>query len=174
MMKWLFFIGLLIASMPCLAIEEQPIYETETFTIDEIKSQIKNFTKTPKGGIAWELFAKTKDDVYTTIIDGEEWEGIKPKFTEQIKQLDGQSIKMSGYMFPLDQTKGQSHFLFGPFPLSCPYHYHAPNSLTIEVHADKTIPFSYDSIIVEGTLELVSEDYEYNTFYRLRDARLVQ
>jgi len=174
MLKYIFLIGLLMFSTPALALEEQAVYSTETYTIEDITSQIKNYTKTPDGGVAWEVFSETKESPYKITRDGEEWEGVKPEFTDTIKQFNGETVKMSGYMFPLDQTDEQSQFLFGPFPLSCPYHYHAPNSLTIEVHTDKPIKFTYDPITITGTLELVPEDYDYNTFYRLNDASIVK
>lgn len=78
-------------------------------------------------------------------------------------------------MFPLDETENQKLFLFGPFPLSCPFHYHVTPSLVLEVHADKhSVKFSYDPVVMTGTLELVPDDPEYSTFYRLKDAKQVK
>ena len=173
-MQYIIFSLCFLLALPVYALEEQTINSTETYSLDEIVDQISNFTKTPEGGIEWELFSQTKEEPYKITRDGQEWEGVKPEFSNALKKWDGETVKMSGYMFPLDQTNEQSQFLFGPFPLSCPYHYHAPHSLTIEVHADKPIDFSYEPITVEGTLELVYEDFEYNTFYRLKKAKLIK
>lgn len=172
MIQYLIVFIVILWPVPSMAIEEETVYSTQTITLDDIVGQMSNFTSTPEGGTDWELFSKTKEVPYSLMRNGEEWEGLKPEFPDALKQLAGTTIKMTGYMFPLEQTDGQSLFLFGPFPLSCPYHYHAPNSLTIEVHADKPINFSYDPVTIEGTLELVPEDYEYNTFYRINAARL--
>jgi hypothetical protein len=155
-----------------MALEEQTIYSTEIFTFDEIIGQINNFTKTPKDGVDWVLFSETKEIPYSVMRDDNLWEGLKPEFLDELKKLDGKKIKMSGYMFPLDQTEKQSNFLLGPFPLTCPYHSHAPMNLTIEAHAKKPVPFSYDAVTVEGVLELVPMDFEYNTFYRLKDVQI--
>ena len=174
MIKILLLAVVLVTSSPALALEEEPPYSTQTLTDEEIVGQIQNFTSTPEGGVDWKLFSETEDVPYKVEREGQEWEGVKPKFSAGLKNLDGKTIKMSGYMFPLDQTAKQSQFLFGPFPLSCPYHYHAPNSLIIEVHTDKPISFSYEPITLQGTLELVPEDYEYNTFYKLQSARIVK
>jgi len=77
-------------------------------------------------------------------------------------------------MFPLDVTEDQRLFLFGPFPMSCPYQYHVGPALVLEVHAqDHPVAFSYDPVQLTGTLELVPEDKEYSVFYRLKDARKV-
>jgi hypothetical protein len=174
MLKIIALLTLVLWPLKSMAIEEQPIYSTEVFSLDEIVGQMSNFTSTPEGGIDWEIFSQTKNVPYKIKKDDQEWEGVKPDFTDEIKKLDGTSIKMTGYMFPLDQTEEQSLFLFGPFPLTCPYHYHTPNSLTIEAHANKPIKFSYEPITIEGTLELVPQDYEYNTFYRLNNVKVDQ
>lgn len=167
-----------VFTMPAVALEEQPIYETDTvegYSAEFIASQMENFSKTPDGGTSWDLFSQTKEEPYKfTDKEGVEWEGLKPQFSEELKALDGRSITMQGYMFPLDETEQQSQFLFGPFPLSCPYHYHAPNNLTIEVNAAKPVNFSYEPITISGKLELVPEDYEYNTFYKLKDVQIVK
>lgn len=150
-------------------------YTTETFTLEDLIDQIPNFTTTPDGGVDWKIFAETKEEAYSVVReDGIEWEGVKPVFADAIKKLDGKTVKMTGYMFPLDQTEEQTQFLFGPFPLSCPYHYHVSNNMTVEAHAKKPIEFSYEPVTVEGVLELVPLDYEYNTFYRLRDVKVVK
>ncbi len=169
-MKLVIFITCVFLSFQAMALEEQTIYSSEMFSLDEIIGQIDNFTKTPEGGIDWKLFSETKEVSYSITRNNDLWEGVKPKFSDELKKLDGQKIKMSGYMFPLDQTEKQKNFLLGPFPLTCPYHSHSPINLTIEAYAKNSIQFSYDAITVEGILELVPQDFEYNTFYRLKDA----
>ena len=49
---------------------------------------------------------------------------------------------------------------------------HTSANLIIEVHAKKPIPFSYDAVNIEGMLELVPKDDEYNVFFRLREAKI--
>ena len=164
-----------LLSSPVLALEEQEVYSTEIYSLDKIVDEIPNYTKTPEGGVDWAVFSKTKATPYKiTQDDGEVWEGVKPEFTSAVQNLNGQKIKMTGYMFPLDQTEEQKQFLLGPFPLSCPYHSHTPINLTIESYADVPIKFSYEPITVEGVLELVPEDLEYNTFYRLKGVSLLK
>jgi len=36
------------------------------------------------------------------------------------------------------------------------------------------VPFSYDPVTLTGRLELVEDDPELSTFYRLKDARLAK
>lgn len=77
-------------------------------------------------------------------------------------------------MFPLNADKGQKMFLFGPFPISCPYHYHVGPALVIEAYGLETIEFKYEPITIKGILELVIEDNEYNIFYRLRNVKILK
>lgn len=172
-MRYLVFLLCFLLAFPSFAaMEEEPAYKTETYSFSTIVGAIPEYTKTPEGGIDWALFSRTKQIPYSIEKEGETWEGVKPEFSDEIKNLEGKKIKMTGYMFPLDQSEEQSKFLFGPFPLTCPYHYHASASLTIEAHAEKPILFNYDPVTIEGVLELVPEDFEYNTFYRLKDVQM--
>lgn len=135
---------------------------------------IPEFVTTPEGGVSWGLFNSTEEEEYL-YEDEEEYTymGVRPIFGEELKNLEGTEILIQGYMFPLGQTEGQELFLLGPFPLSCPYHYHVPPKLIIEVHAKDAEKFSYDAVNVKGTLELVPKDDEFNVFYRLKDAKIV-
>lgn len=148
--------------------EEVTIEKTRT-----IEDYIADYVDVPEGGINWRLFGKTKEiQIETKTDDGFDLVYIKPDFPEDVKELDGQTVKVRGYMFPLGEAEAQTQFLFGPFPLSCPYQYHVGPALVIEVYADKKpVKFSYDPVTVTGRLELVYDDPEYSVFYRLRDAK---
>ena len=142
---------------------------------DDLISFVDDFVDLPKGGTSWHVFGETGMDEYPIIDkDGNEWIGVRPKFTEKIKKLDEKEILVQGYMFPLDQDEKQSLFLLGPFPLSCPYHPHTSSNLLIEVHSKNPILFSYDAVNIKGKLELVPKDDDYNMFFRLRNAELVK
>lgn len=143
----------------------------QTYTVDDLLSNIGSFVKTPKGGVEWTVFGKTKQIPYKfKSKEGYDGEGFRPEFSAELKKLDGQEIIIQGYMFPLGQDEKQSEFLLGPFPVSCPFHYHVTANMIIEVHAQKPIPFSYDPVNIKGTLELVPHDDEFNVFYRLKNA----
>ena len=146
----------------------------ETFSPDDILPNIEKFIETPEGGISWELFAQTLQHEYAyTDENGEQWEGIRPDFSEALKALDGTEILLQGYMFPIGPDEKQEKFLLGPFPASCPFHYHITPNLIIEAHAKKPVDFSYDSVNIKGTLKLVPKDDEYNVFYRLYNAKIM-
>lgn len=144
-----------------------------TYTQEDIIANIKNFVETPDGGAAWDVFGETVQHDYSyKDEDGMEWSGVRPEFSDALKALDGTDILIQGYMFPLGQSEKQELFLLGPFPVSCPFHYHVTPNLIIEVHAKTPVAFSYDPVTIKGTLELVPTDDDYNVFYRLNEATL--
>lgn len=141
----------------------------------EILQSIPDFVTVPDGGLDWRDLATTKSIQYAFWGDeGQRQQGVKPDFSREIKALDGKVVKIQGYMFPLAAEEEQATFLLGPFPISCPYHYHVGPALVIEASAVEKIDFSWDALTLTGVLELVPQDDRYNIFYRLHDARLVE
>ena len=169
------FLCLLIASFsgPASALTYEKGSDSATRTLSDY---IKDYVDTPAGAVDWKVFAKTKEiDIEGKTKDGYDFQYYKPGFTPQVKALDGKMVTIKGFMFPLEETQKQKLFLFGPFPVSCPFHYHVTPSMVIEVHADKMpVKFSYDPIVLTGRLQLVQKDMENSTFYRLMDAREVK
>lgn len=142
-----------------------------------IEDFIKDFVDIPAGGTDWKVFGKTKViNINTKDEQGMDWVYQKPDFPPEVKKLDKTKIRIKGYMFPIDADEKQSEFLFGPFPLNCPFQYHVSPALVIEAHTAQDFPikFSYDPITIEGTLELVPEDKDLSTFYRLKDVKLIK
>ncbi len=154
---------------------------TDTITLDlkpsqqEIVQSIDKYVAIPEGGMDWKLLSKTKSIPYSYEDDeGNEIKGVRPEFDPALKALDTQDITMQGYMFPLNAGDEQTSFLFGPFPVSCPYHYHVGPALVIEAHTNEAVKFGFEPITLTGRLELVPKDDEYNLFYRLKNARLTK
>lgn len=144
---------------------------TQTYSEEFILSRIPDFVATPEGGTDWQLLGETREIPYTEKDkQGFERTGVTPEFPDALKKLDGKTVILRGFMFPLDQSERQKVFLLGPFPLTCPYHYHVSNNLIVETHMKQPLAFSYDPVTIEGRLELVPRDDDYNTFYRLHDA----
>jgi len=141
-----------------------------------LQDYIKDYVDIPEGAIDWRTIGKTREiNVEGKDKDGYDFQYYKPDFPPEIQALNGKEIKIKGFMFPLDPTDNQTWFLFGPFPINCPYQYHVGPSLVLEAHADDhPVKFSYDPIILTGTLELVPLDTENQVFYRLRNARQIK
>ena len=72
----------------------------------EMFSSIDDFVSLPEGGTPWKVFEDTGMDEYTfEDSEGFEWTGVRPEFTDEIKQLANKKILVQGYMFPLDQNE---------------------------------------------------------------------
>lgn len=126
--------------------------------------------------LSWRVFAETQQ----TRITEETEDGFinmyyKPTFTENLLRRNGETIRVTGFMFPLEQKSRQGIFLFGPYPLSCPYHYHVPNSLVLMVEMENALPLTLQPIVLEGTLEIEfdAEQHLYY-FYKMTNAKLVR
>ena len=146
-----------------------------TPSVEEVVDSIPKYVSIPEGGLDWKLFAKTKSIPYSYDDEnGKAAYGVKPEFPENLQKLGGQNIIMQGYMFPLHAEENQSVFLFGPFPVSCPYHYHVGPALVMEAHGREAIEFGFEPITLKGRLELVPRDDEYNVFYRLLEAERIE
>lgn len=154
-----------------LSMESMDGHATQTLT-----DLIGDYLEVPDNVLDWKILGATKViEIDTRDADGMDLVYDKPEFTDVVKKLDGQKVRIKGFMFPLDETDAQTEFLIGPFPSSCPYQYHVGPNLVIEAHADDDpVKFTYDPITLEGTLELVPEDQDYSTFYRLRGAHIVK
>lgn len=141
---------------------------------EEVVASIAEYVTVPDGGLDWKTFSETKSIPYSFEgDDGEELHGVRPEFPADLMALDGAEVLMQGYMFPLTAGEGQEIFLFGPFPVSCPYHYHVGPALVMEAYSQEKIEFGYDAITVRGRLELVPRNDDYSIFYRLRDVTVV-
>lgn len=169
--KFLFFITvILLSSQNAAALTYEDGADAPTRSIEDY---IEDYVDIPKGAVDWKVFGKTKQiEVIGKTEDGFDLQYFKPEFPPEVKSLEGKEITIKGFMFPLEESEKQKTFLFGPFPMNCPFQYHVGPTLVIEVHTNgKPVEFSYDPIIMKGILELVSEDTDNSTFFRLRNAR---
>ena len=122
--------------------------------------------------IPWQLFGKTKEIEDCTIDkDGFDYCLIKPVYDDKIKKYNGKKVTIMGFMFPLEQSEKQKRFLIGPYPLSCPFHYHVGPSQVIEISSDEAVDFSFDPITIKGELK-VKYNEETGTFYYLKIMKL--
>lgn len=173
MRNFLLFCCLFLLAGPAQALTHEEGADAPTRTLADL---IGDYVDTPEGALDWKTLGQTKETLTKgKFDDGSDVEYFKPTFPDTVKALNGQQVTIKGFMFPLEESDAQKQFLFGPFPVNCPFQYHVGSSLVIEVHSGaKPVPFTYDAITLSGKLELVAEDKEFSTFYRLRDAQIVK
>lgn len=128
--------------------------------------QIWRPAPTPPGGLDWNTIAniefKPKDvgDFYL----GE------PIHSEEVLALDGQTVKINGYMIPLEASEMQSRFVLMAYPHSCPFDMPVGAGGYVEIQADFPVEYTYDPVLVEGTFQVL-EDYSRGLYYKISAAR---
>lgn len=160
-MRWLLPVLILLVPLyaPAISLQDSPLLSPETMPLPQ----------TPERALPWKVLYSTKEtNRKVTFPDGSYSFETTPAFTSDVKALDGKKITFYGFMFPLEQSDAQSDFLIGPYPPSCPFHYHVPPSLIVEVRTKKPIAFTWDGLTVTGTLELAKGPSD--VFYILKDA----
>lgn len=120
----------------------------------------------PEDGVSWHLLGATGERI--EIIDG--FSHLRPIFSDEVKALDGDTIRIKGFMYPMDSEPRQRQFLFTALPPSCPYCLPAGPGYIIEAHAREPLRFSWDAMLLEGRLEL-QDEHPYGLFFRLLDVR---
>ncbi len=153
-----------VAAGPALALTEE-----KTISKEVVLSFQDLIPEAPEGGVSWDLLGSTKANEV-----GEE-ENLRyvPDFPEAVSVLDGTTVKIRGFVFPLDQAEKQSRFLLTAYPPSCPFCLPAGPSMLVEVLApDNPVEFGGDPVLMEGRFAVLQDD-ETGLFYRMTDARSV-
>lgn len=157
-----------IFSLSAFAVSFEPGSEDE----DYAAQYLDQIPKAPLGAVEWETLFKIGEE---EVID----QGLslyKPIFSPAVKKLAGKTVKVKGFMFPLDMSETQHHFLLSAFPPSCPFH--APGGprhiIEVFVEKDQGIEFTYDPLIVEGEMELLEFDEDNGLYYRMNKAKMVE
>ncbi|MEM1141301.1 MAG: DUF3299 domain-containing protein [Pseudomonadota bacterium] len=132
--------------------------------VNVISLRANGFPSLPEidGGLAW-------SDLMAARISYTE-QGISVAFPEQIKDLDDKTVKLTGFMMPLDADVTQRHFLLTSNPPSCFFHIPGGPAGAVEVFSPDGVEPSWNPLVIEGKFELVDSD-EYGVIYRLQEAR---
>lgn len=150
---------ILAGAAPALAaVQPRPLAPTES---------VWKPAATPPGGVAWSVLEATKE-ITRTGKDGFIYS--KPAFTPQVQALKGRTVKVSGYMMPLQNGKMQTHFVLLAYPPDCPFHLNPAPTQFIEVKTSKPVAVSSGVTTIQGSLQLLGED-EGGVFYRIYDGR---
>jgi uncharacterized protein len=120
---------------------------------------------TPPGGVAWSLLESTKEITRT---DKAGFIISKPNFPAAVRALNGKTVRVSGYMMPLENGALQTHFVLLAYPPDCPFHLNPNPTQFIEVKTKSGLTFDYRVKTIEGKLELHGQD-ESGIFYKIFD-----
>jgi hypothetical protein len=93
------------------------------------------------------------------------------EFPEAVSERSGETVKLSGFMMPLETGVTQRWFLLTSHPPSCYFHVPGGPAGAVEVFAEEGIEVSWDPIVLEGRFEALEKSD--SAVYRLSDARIV-
>lgn len=114
-----------------------------------------------RGAVAWSLLAKTA----IRKVDGR----LGPDFPGALKPLDGRTVKLQGYILPIEAGQAHRRFLLSAWSPSCPFCLTAGPEAMVDVKARREIAYSLEPVVVQGRLELLKND-PAGMFYRMVDA----
>lgn len=114
-----------------------------------------------RGAVPWSLLSAT------TIkkINGK----LGPAFSPALQPLNGRTVKLQGYILPLEAGQTHSYFLLSAWSPTCPFCITAGPEAMVEVRAKTALKYSTDPVVVEGRLMLLESD-PGGMFYRLVEA----
>ena len=98
---------------------------------------------------------------------------LSATFPDEILENNGKTVKLVGFMLPLETKPKQQHFVLTSHPPDCFYHVPGGPAGSVEVFANKPLEASFGPLALEGRLETL-ETSETDVLYRLHDARALE
>jgi len=95
---------------------------------------------------------------------------VVPVFPPAVQSLDDKSVKVQGFMLPLEPGEKQKHFLLSAVPTTCSFCVPAGPEGLVEVRTSTPVKYTVDAITVQGRLAVLKDD-KYGLFYRVVDAQ---
>lgn len=121
------------------------------------------------GVVSWDTLREL-DVVYET--KGPGMTDFRTSFTSALLELDGKTVKLIGFIYPMEAGEDHRRFLLAAYPPSCPFCLPGGATEMVEVLASTPVRFTYEAIVLEGRFELLRDDPS-GLLYRLHDARPV-
>ncbi|RZL38585.1 MAG: DUF3299 domain-containing protein [Rubrivivax sp.] len=97
---------------------------------------------------------------------------IIPSFPAAVQALDRRTVKVQGFMTPLEAGDRQQHFLLSSVPTTCSFCVPAGPEGMVEVRTKKPVRYTLEPVVVEGVLAVLMDD-PYGLYYRVEDGNAV-
>ena len=94
---------------------------------------------------------------------------VVPVFAANVQALNNRTVKLEGFMLPLEAGEKQRHFLLSSVPTTCAFCIPAGPEGLVEVRSRTPLKYSLEPVLVEGRLAVLSAD-PYGLYYRITDA----
>jgi len=91
------------------------------------------------------------------------------EFPQALRSLDGEMVRLKGYMYPLETGETHARFLLSAFPPACPFCLPGSARTLVDVRCAEPLGYTLDAVMVEGRLTLLEND-DSGLHYRLTEA----
>ena len=152
------------------ALSEETEPDASLINPDDIPSVHNTFYQVPEGAIGWDVLGTLDIEIEVT---GPLRSNVTKSFSEEVKALDGETVRVMGFLYPLKGGVAHEHFLLTAWPPSCPFCLPSGPTHMVETFAADPVEFSEGAILMAGRLELLENDPS-GFLYRMQDAELVE
>lgn len=114
-----------------------------------------------EGIVSWKLLSSVTTKV--------EKNRVVPTFPAPVQALNDKTVRVQGFMMPLEPGDKQKHFLLSSVPTSCGFCLPAGPEGLVEVRTKTPVKYSLEPVVVEGKLAVLEKD-PYGLFYRVSEA----
>lgn len=115
-----------------------------------------------EGIVSWSVLSSV-----TTRVENKR---LVPVFPKPVQALNNETVKVQGFMMPLEPGKQQKHFLLSSVPTSCSFCIPAGPEGLVEVRSKTAVKYTLEPVVVEGKLAVLTND-PYGLYYRIADAQ---
>jgi hypothetical protein len=98
---------------------------------------------------------------------------VLPVFGASQLALHQKTLRIQGFMMPLEPGERQRHFLLTSVPMSCGFCVPGGPESMVEVRTRTPVAYSLEPVVVEGRFQVLLDD-QYGLFYRVTDAASVK
>ena len=94
---------------------------------------------------------------------------LLPVFPAPVQALNDKTLRIQGFMMPLEPGEKHKHFILSSVPMSCSFCIPGGPESMVEVKTKTPVKFSLEPVIVEGKFAVLADD-PFGLFYRVTDA----
>ena len=136
--------------------------------VAEIRRPLSALWAPPLSTTSWDLLARAKVELK------EEQGVVRPvsAIPAEVAALDGQTVKLVGFMFPIEAELKTRRFLLVELPADCPFcfaNWSEPSRMA-EIWTDEAVDHVQHQVAFQGRLELMADDPS-GILYRLIEAQ---
>lgn len=92
-----------------------------------------------------------------------------PRFSQDVQALADKTVKIQGYIVPLEAGEKQKHFLLSASPPTCAYCMPGGPESLVEVRLKDPVKYGFEPVTISGKLAVMKND-PMGIYYRIADA----